>query len=212
MDTPGSRQPPKKTKRDPEKSKQTQKLYRQRLYAAVNGIEDVKAIHRQRYHERMTRMKANGEYEAFKAKKTSGGRACGGGGDRACSGGGDGSRSTSRGGGRFWACSGGRGGTGLGGCGGDGGSGDGGWRCHGGGGGGGGGGGAGARHGWERERIQGIVYIDRVGQIEIVNVLLQSGTIHRSRQFGHHVRHAAEISENRRGTHPRGRVCVHAGC
>ena len=70
MDTPGSRQPPKKTKRDPEKSKQTQKLYRQRLYAAVNGIEDVKAIHRQRYHERMARMKANGEYEAFKAKKT----------------------------------------------------------------------------------------------------------------------------------------------
>ena len=69
MDTPGSRQPPKK-KRDPEKSKQTQKLYRQRLYAAVNGIEDVKAIHRQRYHERMARMKANGEYEAFKAKKT----------------------------------------------------------------------------------------------------------------------------------------------
>ena len=70
MDTPGLRQPPKKTKRDPEKTKQQQKRYRQRLYAAVNGIEDVKAIHRQRYHERMARMKANGEYEAFKAKKT----------------------------------------------------------------------------------------------------------------------------------------------
>ena len=70
MDTPGSRQPPKKTKRDPEKNKVQQKRYRQRLYAAVNGIEDVKAIHRQRYHERMARMKANGEYEAFKAKKT----------------------------------------------------------------------------------------------------------------------------------------------
>ena len=66
---PGSRQPPKK-KRDPEKNKQNQKLYRQRLYAAPNGIEDVKAIHRRRYHERMARMKANGEYEAFKAKKT----------------------------------------------------------------------------------------------------------------------------------------------
>ena len=70
MDTPGSRQPPKKTKRDPEKNKVQQKRYRQRLYAAVNGIEDVKAIHRRRYHERMARMKANGEYEAFKAKKT----------------------------------------------------------------------------------------------------------------------------------------------
>ena len=69
MDTPGSRQPPRK-KRDPEKSKLSQKLYRQRLYAAVNGVEDVKAIHRRRYHERMARMKANGEYEAFKAKKT----------------------------------------------------------------------------------------------------------------------------------------------
>ena len=70
MDTPGSRQPPKKTKRDPEKNKVQQKRYRQRLYAAMNGIEDVKALHRQRYHERMARIKANGEYEAFKAKKT----------------------------------------------------------------------------------------------------------------------------------------------
>ena len=68
MDTPGSRQ--HRTKRDPEKNKIQQKRYRQRLYAAVNGIEDVKAIHRRRYHERMARMKANGEYEAFKAKKT----------------------------------------------------------------------------------------------------------------------------------------------
>ena len=68
MDTPRSRQ--RRTKRDPEKNKIQQKAYRQRLYAAVNGIEDVKAIHRRRYHERMARMKANGEYEAFKAKKT----------------------------------------------------------------------------------------------------------------------------------------------
>ena len=68
MDTPGSRQ--RRTKRDPEKNKVQQKRYRQRLYAAVNGIEDVKAIHRRRYHERMVRMKANEEYEAFKAKKT----------------------------------------------------------------------------------------------------------------------------------------------
>ena len=70
MDTLGSRQPPKKTKRDPEKNKLNQKRYRQRKYAALNGVEDVKAIHRRRYHERMARMRANGEYEAFKAKKT----------------------------------------------------------------------------------------------------------------------------------------------
>ena len=69
MDTPGSPRPPRK-KRDPEKNKQQQKRYRQRLYAAPNGIEEVKALHRRRYHERMARMRANGEYEAFKAKKT----------------------------------------------------------------------------------------------------------------------------------------------
>ena len=68
MDTPGSRQPRKK--RDPEKNRVQQKQYRQRLYAAPNGIEEVKAMHRRRYHERMARMKASGEYEAFKAKKT----------------------------------------------------------------------------------------------------------------------------------------------
>ena len=68
MDSRGLRQP--RTKGDPEKSKKNQKLYRQRQYAALNGIEDVKAVHRRRYHERIARMKANGEYEAFKAKKT----------------------------------------------------------------------------------------------------------------------------------------------
>ena len=70
MDTPGSRQPPRRKKRDPEKNKKQQKAYRERLYAKVNGIEDVKALHRRRYHERMARLKANGEYKAFKAKKT----------------------------------------------------------------------------------------------------------------------------------------------
>ena len=67
MDMPRSSRP--QTKYTPEK-KQKQKLYRQRKYAALNGIEDVKAVHRQRYHERMARLKANGDYEAFKAKKT----------------------------------------------------------------------------------------------------------------------------------------------
>ena len=66
MDTPGSN---RKKKRDPEKNKQNQKAYRKRQYASVNGIEAVKAYHRRRYHERMTRMKANGEYEAFRVKK-----------------------------------------------------------------------------------------------------------------------------------------------
>ena len=65
MDTPTS----SRKKRDPEKNKIQQKLYRQRQYAAVNGIEKTKALNRRRYHERMARMKANGEYEAFKKKK-----------------------------------------------------------------------------------------------------------------------------------------------
>ena len=67
MDTPGLSQPQKK--RDPEKNKGNQKLYRQRQYSSLNGIEDVKALHRRRYHKRMARMRADGEYEAFKAKK-----------------------------------------------------------------------------------------------------------------------------------------------
>ena len=71
MDTLRSHQLPKpRKKRDPERNKIQQKAYRQRLYAKPNGIENVKAMHRRRYHERMTRLKATGEYEAFKAKKT----------------------------------------------------------------------------------------------------------------------------------------------
>ena len=65
MDTP----PSSRKKRDPEKNRIQQKLYRQRKYAAINGIENTKALNRRRYHERMARMKANGEYEAFKKKK-----------------------------------------------------------------------------------------------------------------------------------------------
>ena len=67
MDTPGK---PKKKTRDPHKNKINQKRYRQRKYAAFNGMEEVRAHHRQRYYERMARMKAAGEYEAFKAKKS----------------------------------------------------------------------------------------------------------------------------------------------
>ena len=67
MDTPRQNQ---KKKRDPHKNKISQKRYRQRKYAAFNGMEEVRAHHRQRYCERMARMKAAGEYEAFKAKKS----------------------------------------------------------------------------------------------------------------------------------------------
>ena len=66
MDTPRSS---RKQRRDPEAHKLKQKLYRQRQYAKVNGIEEVKSLHRRRYHERMARMKATGQYEAFAAKK-----------------------------------------------------------------------------------------------------------------------------------------------
>ena len=47
MDTPGLSQPLKK--RDPEKNKLNQKLYRQRQYAAVNGEQRVESIRRQRW-------------------------------------------------------------------------------------------------------------------------------------------------------------------
>ena len=66
MDTPPSNRKPQ---RDPEAHKRKQKLYRQRQYAKVNGIEEVKALHRRRYNERMAHMKATGEYAAFAAKK-----------------------------------------------------------------------------------------------------------------------------------------------
>ena len=69
MDTPGSSQP-RKWKRDPEKNKLHQKQYRRRVKASVDGLEWVRAQNRRRYYERMDKLKANGEYEAFKAKKS----------------------------------------------------------------------------------------------------------------------------------------------
>ena len=69
MDTPGLRQPPK-SKRDPEKNKLHQKQYRRRVKASVDGLEWVRAQNRRRYYERMAKLKADGEYEAFKAKKS----------------------------------------------------------------------------------------------------------------------------------------------
>ena len=38
--------------------------------ASVDGLEWNRAQNRRRYHERMTKLKADGEYEAFKAKKS----------------------------------------------------------------------------------------------------------------------------------------------
>ena len=69
MDTPGSSQP-RKWKRDPEKNKRDQKRYRQRKLASTDGLERNRALNRRRYYERMAKLKANGEYEAFKAKKS----------------------------------------------------------------------------------------------------------------------------------------------
>ena len=69
MDTPGLNQPPK-PKRDPVKNKLHQKQYRRRVKASVDGMEWVRAQNRRRYYERIARLKADGEYEAFKAKKS----------------------------------------------------------------------------------------------------------------------------------------------
>ena len=62
--------PPKRKKRDPERNKANQKQYRQRQKASWDGMEREGAKHRQRYRERMVHLKENGEYEAYKAKKS----------------------------------------------------------------------------------------------------------------------------------------------
>ena len=69
MDTAGSSQP-SKPKRDPEKNKLHQKQYRQRKLASTDGLEQARAQNRRRYYERIAKLKADGEYEAFKAKKS----------------------------------------------------------------------------------------------------------------------------------------------
>ena len=53
MDTPEQNQ---KKKSDPHKNRVSQKHYRQRKYAAFDGMEEVRAHHRQRYYERMAHM------------------------------------------------------------------------------------------------------------------------------------------------------------
>ena len=58
--------PPVKKKRD------RQRQSRARKNAAVDSIEEVRARDRQRYYKRIARLKAAGEYEAFKQRKWKG--------------------------------------------------------------------------------------------------------------------------------------------
>ena len=58
------------------KKREQQHRYRVRQKAAVHGHERVKALNHQRYRARIKRMKASGEYEAFKAKKAVVGLKC----------------------------------------------------------------------------------------------------------------------------------------
>ena len=66
MDTPGGG---KKKGRNRNKVLQPQRRYPQRKQAAFNGME-VRAPNRQRYDARMAHLKATGQYEAFKTKKS----------------------------------------------------------------------------------------------------------------------------------------------
>ena len=68
MDTPGKGK--KKKGWDRNKVLQRQRRYRQRTQAAVDGFEEVRARNRQRYYVRMAHLKATGQYEAFKTKKS----------------------------------------------------------------------------------------------------------------------------------------------
>jgi len=59
-----------KPKRDPERNKINQRRYRQRQFAALDEIEEVRAQNRQRYYKRINQMKTEGKYQAFVNKKT----------------------------------------------------------------------------------------------------------------------------------------------
>ena len=67
MDTPGKG---KKKGRNRNKVLQRQRRYRQRKQAAFNGMEEVRAPNRRRYDARMAPLKATGQYQAFKTKKS----------------------------------------------------------------------------------------------------------------------------------------------
>lgn len=61
-------------KRNKKKNVEHQRQYRERKKPAVDGMEEVRARNRQRYHERIARLKAMGEYEAFKKHKCTEGK------------------------------------------------------------------------------------------------------------------------------------------
>ena len=61
--------PPAK-KRDRKKNVEHQRQYRERKNSAVDGMEEARARNRQRYYERINRLKATGQYEAFKKHKS----------------------------------------------------------------------------------------------------------------------------------------------
>jgi len=58
-----------KPKRDPERNKINQRRYRQRKYASLDGMEEVRVDNRQRYYKRINQMKAEGTYRAYVNKK-----------------------------------------------------------------------------------------------------------------------------------------------
>lgn len=55
---------------DDRKNVEHQRQYRERKKAAVDVMEEVRARNRQRYYERIARLKATGQYEAFKKHKS----------------------------------------------------------------------------------------------------------------------------------------------
>ena len=59
----------KEEKAEPPQNRASQGRYRERKNAAVDGIEQVRARNRQRYYDRIDRLKATGQYEAYKKKK-----------------------------------------------------------------------------------------------------------------------------------------------
>ena len=54
----------------PQKNRASQRRYQEEKNAAMDGIEQVRAHNCQRYYDRIDRLKATGQYEAFKKKKS----------------------------------------------------------------------------------------------------------------------------------------------
>ena len=67
--------PVKKKKRDPPKNLENQRRYRARKNAAVDGIEEVRARGRQRYYERIARLKDRERIRGLQTAQMQGGTA-----------------------------------------------------------------------------------------------------------------------------------------